>query len=72
MSLFPDMDADLARHDRVQREIATALLDRMLGRGAWAGISPWEEPKQTQKVLLTGLDCLPSQENLFPTDGGSP
>lgn len=25
--------------------------------------------KTTQRVLLTGLDCLPGQEQLFETDG---
>ena len=24
----------------------------------------------TQKVLFSGMDCLPGQQDLFPTDGG--
>jgi hypothetical protein len=24
-----------------------------------------------QRVLLAGLDCLPGQQDLFPTDGGT-
>ena len=28
--------------------------------------------KQRQKVLLSGMDCLPDQQNLFETDGDPP
>ena len=34
--------------------------------------SPWrgEEPERTeQRMLLTGLDCLPGQLDLFETEG---
>jgi hypothetical protein len=34
--------------------------------------TPWQPPpteKARQKALFSGLDCLPGQEDLFPTDG---
>jgi hypothetical protein len=31
-----------------------------------------DEPRRTQKVLLSGLDCLPGQKDLFDVDGVAP
>jgi hypothetical protein len=33
----------------------------------WQGEAP--APKCRQKVLFSGMDCLPGQMDLFPTDG---
>ncbi|MGO9110717.1 MAG: hypothetical protein ACLP9L_15965 [Thermoguttaceae bacterium] len=58
-SLFPEMEED-AR----QMQIIYEGLWRHMARGT----EPYVPPEH-QKTLLTGLDCLPGQENLFPTDG---
>ena len=29
----------------------------------------FESQGSTQKVLFSGMDCLPGQQDLFPTDG---
>ncbi len=31
----------------------------------------FENNDGVQRVLFTGLNCLPGQEDLFPTDGGA-
>lgn len=34
--------------------------------------TPWgtpESPKAKQTVMFSGMDCLPGQQDLFPTDG---
>ena len=55
-SLFPEIEAD--------RRIAAKIADAMLKK--WLG---YEEPQPRQRVLLSGLDCLPGQMDLLPTDG---
>ena len=31
----------------------------------------WQNSDARQRVLFAGLDCLPGQQDLFPTDGGA-
>jgi hypothetical protein len=70
-SLFPEIEKD--------RQRAAVIADGLL-RYFNAPRQPWEMPTlpftpedlERQTVLLAGLDCLPGQENLFPTDGDNP
>ncbi len=55
-SMFPEIEAD--------RRLAAKIADAMLKK--WLG---YEEPQPRQRVLLSGLDCLSGQIDLFQTDG---
>jgi len=58
-SLFPEMDEDLRR----QAAVADALAQRLDYQESL------RRPLCRQKALLTGMDCLAGQQDLFVADG---
>jgi hypothetical protein len=66
MNLFADMTEEL----RVRAERAAARLDHEKGRAAWVEV--WTPEPRRQTVLLTGLRCLPGQQDLIETNGEKP
>jgi hypothetical protein len=61
-SPFPEMDEEIARQERDAQARQIVNLRPLCCN---------EEPDR-QTTLFSGLDCLPGQENLFPTDGMEP
>ena len=67
-SLFPEIDTDRTDWEGLHR--AWAAYRRKWGRNPPPEmVRGAQSPEEYQRVLLSGLDCLEGQQDLFATDG---
>jgi hypothetical protein len=67
-SLFPEIDTDRTDWEGLRR--AWAAYRRKWGRNPPPGmVRGAQSPEEYQRILLSGLDCLEGQQELFATDG---
>ena len=67
-SLFPEIDTDRTDWESLRR--AWVAYRRKWGRNPPPGmVRGAQSPEEYQRVLVSGLDCLEGQQDLFATDG---